>query len=264
MLLNKSDLDQQVNNKICGLVARVGGCADQLFKYENCIVEDINVADGGYGRVRSGFNAILNLKKNIRQEIKFKKHGWKVPRDRKTILMDMHYAYKAEKYFSKYNAILSSNVIEHSPNPIWLLLNFHFLTQKDGYQFHAIPNYQFTFDMYRQPTELKHFVDDFEKLINRQDTQHTEDYAQSAIEKHGWQKKFHQEYPLTYPFIHFHVFDEKCTKELFTYIFEDVVTDVIRTEEFGDNLVLCRNTLKKSFVEKYGDLMNTYKKEFQF
>jgi hypothetical protein len=141
-----------------------------------------------------------------------------------------------------------------------LLLNFYFITKENGYQFHAIPNYRYTFDQFRKPTVLEHLIDDFEKKTWFDDTTHNEDYIMSAIEKHGWQKAFHEKYPVSYPFMHFHVFDEKNVLELANYMFEDVVVDVIRNEKYSDNVLFFRNKLKPSFLEKYAPLIDEYQK----
>ncbi len=257
-LLLKTDLECKVNQKVNGRIARVGGTVNQLLSYNNCTVDDFNVADGGYGRVRSGLKALLNVRKYMREEIRFRKEGWKISRDRKAMILDMHQAYRQETLFSIYDAIVSSNVVEHSPNPIWLLLNFHFITKPNGYQYHAIPHNRYTYDMYRKPTPIEHMIQDFEKITNETDRVHNEDYIQSAIEKHGYQKEFHKKYPVAYPYMHFHVFDETNTRELFEFMFEDVESDVIRTEEFGDNVVLCRNTLRPDFIKKFDGLMGEY------
>ena len=230
-LLYNSDLHSQVNRKICGRVARIGGSVKQLLEYKNCEVQDINLMDGGFGRV---------------------------PPNSNTIIIDMHNVCHEPWLMNRYDCSISSNVIEHSYNPVALLLNFYFITKKGGYQFHAIPNCRYTYDSYRKPTSLVHLIDDFEKMTDKSDTSHNEDYIQSAIIKDGWQREFHKKYPLTYPYIHFHVFDEYNTKELMEFIFQDVMIDVIKTRQFSDVLVLFRNVLNPKFVGKYRNLINQY------
>jgi hypothetical protein len=265
-LLLNSKIEEKVKRHIVGKIARVGGSVNQLLTYKNCVVEDINLVDGGYGIVRSmdGVRSPLQMLKVIQrylsQERKFLLRGYAVPRDRKTISLDMHNAYEIPSLARRYDAIISSNMIEHSPNPILLLLNFYFVTREGGYQYHAIPHYKYTFDVHRVPTPLEHMIQDFEHKTNRSDTSHNEDYVQSAIEKHGWQRSFHEKYPVAYPYMHFHVFDEHNIKQLFELMFEDVVTDVLKTQEFSDNVVLFRNTLNKDFVGKYRALIESYSK----
>jgi hypothetical protein len=171
----------------------------------------------------------------------------------------MHFAQKNNKFLEKFDSVISSNVLEHSPNLIFFLLNFHFIAKEDGYQFHALPNYRYTYDRFRSPTKLEHFIQDFVCHQSFDDKQHNEDYIQSAIEKDGWQKDFHGRYPVAYPYMHFHVFDEFNTLELFKFIFEEVTVDVIRDDQFSDNLVFYKNKLNKSFCEKYFNLIEEVK-----
>ena len=138
------------------------------------------------------------------------------------------------------------------------------ITKPDGFQYHAIPHYKYTYDVHRKPTAVEHMIRDFEEFADQTDTVHNEDYVQSAIDKHGWQKEFHEKYPVAYPYMHFHVFDEFNTRELFKFVFEDVQNDIIKTEQFSDNVVLCRNTLKSRFLRQYEDLIEKYKDEFEF
>lgn len=260
-LLLGTDIDYLVEKNIQGYVARAGGTVDQLIDYKRCRVEDINIPDGGFGKVlQTGQRSVSAkslsiLKRHLKQEFKFLVHGPRIPRDRKTIVLDMHDAHTMPELHNRYDAAISSNLIEHSPNPIWLLLNFYFITRKTGHQFHAIPHYAYTYDRYRKPTPLEHFVEDFENRTGYTDTTHVEDYRQSAIEKDGWQRRFHETYPLEYPFIHFHVFDEHNTKALLSYVFQDVAADVYKTERFSDNVVLCSNSLNPEFAEKYKNLL---------
>lgn len=265
-LLLNSNIEEKIKRHIVGKIARVGGSVNQLLTYQNCVVEDINLADGGYGIVRSihGVRSPLQMFKAVQrylsQERKFLLRGYAVPRDRKTIALDMHNAYEIPSLSGQFDAVISSNMIEHSPNPVFLLLNFHLIARKEGYQYHAIPHYKYTFDVHRAPTTIEHMIKDFENKVDASDTTHNEDYVQSAIEKHGWQRSFHEKYPVAYPYMHFHVFDEHNIKQLFELMFEDVVSDVLTTEEFSDNVVLFRNALNKDFVSKYRVLIESYSK----
>lgn len=265
-LLYKSNIPALLNKNIKGHIARVGGSVNQILIYsDEMLVQDINILDGGFGSIKGvsqGATILEFLKilaRKLKQEVRRLVHGNKIPLDRSTIELDLHYASQRSDLFDKYDSIISSNVLEHSPNVIFFLINFHLLTKKNGWQYHAIPNYRYTYDKHRVPTKLSHFIADFESRASFSDAAHNLDYVQSAIEKDGWQREFHQRYPIKYPFIHFHVFDEKNTNELFSYIFEDVSVDVISNEDFGDNLVFCRNRLKNSFYEKYRTLIDEIK-----
>ncbi len=263
-LLLNSGIEEKIKRHIVGKVARVGGNVNQLLDYKNCIVEDVNLANGGYGIVRNMNGArtpmemIKVARRYLSQEGRFLLRGYAEPRDRKTRLLDMHTAYEVPSLAGRFDAAISSNMIEHSPNPILLLLNFHRVVREGGYQYHAIPHYKYTFDVYREPTSLEHMVADFENKVDESDMSHNEDYIQSAIEKHGWQRKFHEIYPVAYPYMHFHVFDECNISLLFNMVFEDVVTDVLLTRDFSDHVVLFRNTLNKAFISKYRHLIESY------
>ncbi|CAG1065693.1 hypothetical protein BAC1_01280 [uncultured bacterium] len=259
-LLLETKIDALVRERVRGFVGRAGGTVDQLVDYKLCTVEDINIPDGGFGKVWTGgpssFKGKLQfLRRAVKQELRYLAAGHRVMRDRKTVVLDMHDAHGRPELRHKYECSISSNMLEHSPNPIMLLLNFYFITKKGGWQFHAIPHYKYTYDRFRKPTELEHFIEDFEKKTDAADTTHVEDYRQSAVVKDGWQKGFHEKYPIEYPFMHFHVFDEHNTRALLEYVFQDVVNDVYKTERFSDNVVLFSNRLNPAFAEKYREAL---------
>lgn len=264
MLLLNSTIQKKLGDVAHGRVARIGGTVNQLFTYNHCTVQDFNVLDGGYGNV-SSWNSISNLtqvinvlKRRTWQELRHMAQGDRVPLDRETVIIDAHSAYTLSNHRSKYDCCISSNVIEHSYNPILLLLNFHFLTKTDGWQYHAIPHYKYTFDVYRRPTELDHFVEDFKNSVTMSDTTHYRDYIYSAIIKHGYKRNYHRVYPIDYPFIHFHVFDENNVRQLFEYVFSKVTVDVLRTDEFSDNVVLSSNKLNPRFVARHKETIKHY------
>jgi hypothetical protein len=264
-LLHNTDIQSIVDNNIHGKIARIGGRMNQLINYENGKVTDINIVDGGYGLVRNSLSLksfktfYKTNKRRLRQELVWLLHGEREMRDRKTIILDMHFAYLDDSLKNKFDNVISSNVIEHSPNPIWFLLNFHFIAKENGYQFHAIPNYRYTFDQYRKPTPISHIIEDFEKMIWFEDDSHNEDYIMSAIEKHGHQRSFHEKYPVSYPFMHFHVFDENNVKELLQFMFEEVTVDCLRNEKFGDNVVIFKNKINAEFAKKYSVHIDSFK-----
>jgi hypothetical protein len=256
-LLLGTDIESRVHRHIRGRVARAGGTVNQLVNYRHCRVDDINLLDGGFGAVGKLSSELparrfLSVaRKTIKQEIKYWRHGPRISRDRRTFILDMHDAHQHPELRGRYDCAISSNLVEHSPNPIALLLNFHFITTPGGWQFHAIPHGAHTYDRFRKPTPVAHLIADFENNTGPADPTHVDDYRQSAVEKDGWQRDFHETHPLTYPFIHFHVFDEHNTRALLEFVFQEVVTDIIKTEQFSDNIVLFRNTLRPEFVEQY-------------
>jgi len=267
-LLLNTNIDELVKRNIRGKVARAGGAVNQLVDYGNCSITDINLIDGGFGRVnklsmysspKRLYNALAGY---IKQEYRYLLEGESVIRDRKTILLDMHDAFQNKRLKSRFDCSISSNMLEHSPNPVLLLLNFYFITREGGYQFHAIPNYRYTYDRYRKPTGISHILHDFEKKTNEKDVTHLLDYIHSAVIKDGWQREFHFRFPVAYPFIHYHVFDEKNTMKLISLMFEDVMVDIIKTDNFSDNVVIFKNALKKDFRRKYKSIIEQYSTEF--
>lgn len=266
-LLN-TDIEKKIHDRIRGKIVRIGGTVNQIVDYRHAKVTDINLLDGGHGYIkrirdiRSIRNLLGTVKRFATQEYKRFKFGQKIPLDRKTIVLDTHDAYKHPKLKHKFDCLISSNVVEHSPNPLFFLLNCYFLTKKGGYQYHCIPHYRYTFDMYRKPTPFPHFIEDFKKKTDLSDTTHVVDYVQSAIEKHGWQRKLHKVYPIAYPHMHHHVFDEFNTREMAEFMFEDVTNDIFRTAENQDNVVIFRNTLNESFLQKYSTFVDAYSLNF--
>ena len=231
-------LDQKANELIQGRIARVGGSVNQLLNYRTKNVQDINILDGGFGSIKSVFQSDIKEVKDtflrkLKQEIKYLIMGSKIPLDRKTIELDMHYGAQKKDLKNKFDSVISSNVLEHSPNIIFLLLNLHFIAKNNGFMFHALPNFNYTYDKHRKPTTLDHFIYDFENKTGFDDSTHTADYIQSAIEKDGYQKNFHRKYPVAYPYMHFHVFDIQNTNELFSYVFESAECSLIRTNQFS-------------------------------
>ena len=267
-LLLNTDIQSKIKKDIRGKVARIGGSVNQLMDYTDIKVTDINVIDGGFGYVKRlrDIKSLRNLAGTViryaKQEYKRIVYGKKFPLDRKTIILDLHEAYNRLDIKHKYDACMTSNVVEHAPNPIFFLLNCYFITKIGGYQYHAIPHYKYTYDMYRKPTPFEHFIEDFEKKTDLNDTTHVEDYTMSAIIKHGWQRKFHSAYPVAYPFMHHHVYDENVVKKLAEYMFEEVTNDVLKTNEYSDNIVIFKNTLNSNFLNKHKDLINEYSKNF--
>lgn len=97
-LLLDSDIQSQVKRHIYGRVGRIGGSVNQLLDYRRLQVEDLNVEDGGFGNVvkfRDIFaptRAVSVLKRYVRQELSYFRHGARVARGRKTWVRGVHNA----------------------------------------------------------------------------------------------------------------------------------------------------------------------------
>jgi hypothetical protein len=255
-LLLQTDIEQKVNTCMTGLLARVGGKVDQLCTYKRCVVEDINVVNlrsRKFGRSAIGrFRYFVDL---LEQEVRFWRKGYHAVRDRKTHFVDMHDAKEHTGLHKRYDGVMSSNVIEHSYDVIRFLLNMHALVKSEGYHFHAIPCYRYTFDQFRSPTPVEHMIDDFIKEVTKDNLEEhsCEHYASAS----RWDKVKCVTKP-SFPHIHCHVFDEHNTKALFELVFQDVTVDVINTDQFGDVLVLCRNKLNPAFRERFDQQLSKY------
>src|SRR6266480_4737969 len=98
-LMLGTNIDNDVKDKVIGFISRSGGSVNQLVDYHRCVVEDINILDGGFGKVDRILNIVdlvrssKTLVRYLKQELKFIKNGYRTSRDRKTVLLDMHFAF---------------------------------------------------------------------------------------------------------------------------------------------------------------------------
>ena len=249
----EKDLKIKIQKNINGKIARIGGYVNHYINYKKCKVIDFNLEDGGYGEVRPKKYLIDNILfyiKVFRKELMYLNHGSKIPRPLKTKIHDFHY--NPEKINEKYfDCIISSNVIEHSPNPLLLILNFSKIVKEDGWHFHAIPNAKHSYDKFRKITCIEHLYEDFKRNTPLDDSSHISDYYKSAVIKDGYQKKFHENYPLSYPYIHQHVFNINNVYEMFKLIFNKFYILFDTNENWNDILVLCKNKINDDFMSEY-------------
>lgn len=257
ILSNNTIIKDKININIHGSIARIGGTVNQMLLYKDCIVTDLNIKNLKkelYGETL--FGSIRYMFDILEQEIRFYRKGWAAVRDRKSIWCNIHDTLTLNKYSNKFDSVISSNVLEHSYNVIFFLLNTWLITKKDGWQFHTIPCNRYTFDKYRDTTKLEHFISDFEKGLVVEDIKdakiHFEDFKQSA-NKDGWSVDDKES---CMPFLHYHVFDEVNTQELISYMFEDVTTDLlIEKDKYNDVIVIFKNKLREEFIAKYYTLV---------
>lgn len=256
-LLLQTDIQQRVNRELAGSLVRIGGKVEQLYGYRNCTVDDINVDNrrslrygtSPVGRIRYAYDL-------LEQEVRFWRKGYRAVRDRRTMFVDIHKVGERPRLHRRYDGCLSSHVIEHSPNNLCMLLNMHLLVKENGRQFHALPHHEYTFDSYRSPTPVEHFVRDFEDRVDITHNTHAEELRELQRRKAFRRSKLGGK---DNPYKHFHVFNEHTVRELFEYIFEDVTVDVMETERNADIVVLCSNRLSFGFAEKHGELVERYR-----
>jgi hypothetical protein len=256
-LLYNTDIEVQTNKNIVGHIGRIGGTVNQLLKYADCTVTEINIKNDR--KTRYGSSIVGKLRYGydlLEQEVRFFRKGWRAVRDRKTIWMNILDALTQQRIHDFFDATISSNVVEHSYNSILFFLSTWLITRRGGWQYHAVPCCRFTFDRYRSPTTLSHFVDDFEKGLVHEVAEdadmHFADFEQSAT-KSNWPV---HDYERRIPYLHYHVFDEHNTASLVSLMFEDVTTDIIQLpNQFNDVVILFRNILREGFVRKYGSFV---------
>ena len=248
--MNKLEFIKFIKSNIKGNVARIGGTVNQYIDYDLCKVVDFNLADGGYGQAtainRNIINRIIYKLKGVRKELLYLRYGEKIPRPFRMVIHDFHLE-PPVKYQNKFDCVISSNVIEHSPNPIKLLLNLSKLLNENGWIFHAIPSAKHCYDKYRNISNVEHMIEDYKNDTDLNDQTHIKDYYNSAVLKDGYQKGFHEIYPVTYPYIHQHTFDLKNVNDLFSSIFQDVNVYLDQTEEWNDIFVIYKNKIRDEF-----------------
>jgi SAM-dependent methyltransferase len=79
---------------------------------------------------------------------------------------------------SKYDFIISAQVLEHIANPIKSLYEWRRLLRHSGHIICEVPNKEKTFDYKRKITTLEHIVDDFKNGINHDDLTHLEEVVE--------------------------------------------------------------------------------------
>jgi SAM-dependent methyltransferase len=135
---------------------------------------------------------------------------------------------------STYDVLLSSHNLEHFANPIKALKEWQRVLRSNGALILVLPNYRETFDHLREPTEVAHMFDDFEKGAGEDDLTHLPE----ILEKHdlrldapaGSLQDFHKRSLENFSnrCLHHHVFDENNSRELLLKVgFEVLAIDLV-------------------------------------
>lgn len=75
----------------------------------------------------------------------------------------------------QYDGIISSHCLEHTANPIKVLMEWKRILKKDGKMLLLLPNKQFTFDHKRPYTSFEHLLSDYEQQTEENDLTHLEE-----------------------------------------------------------------------------------------
>jgi SAM-dependent methyltransferase len=120
-----------------------------------------------------------------------------------------------------YDALLSSHMIEHTSNPIRVLLEWTRIVRLGGLLLIIVPNKEFTFDHYRATTTLQHMIDDFEANRGEDDLTHLNesvelnDYAMMAFDQETFKSRALKNLETRH--MHHHTFTLLSLRQLLEY-----------------------------------------------
>ncbi len=75
-------------------------------------------------------------------------------------------------FLEKYDFIQCSHVLEHIANPVKAILSWRAILTKKGVAIILVPNKEFTYDVDRPFTSLKHLLDDYQSNVGEDDNTH--------------------------------------------------------------------------------------------
>jgi SAM-dependent methyltransferase len=125
---------------------------------------------------------------------------------------------------ASYDFILSSHNLEHFANPVKALKEWQRITRPGGGLVLVLPNHAKTFDHRREPTAVKHMLDDFEQNTPEDDLTHLPEILQLHDLKLDLPAGSLEEFRrrslnnFTNRCLHHHVFDEANSRELLTQV----------------------------------------------
>ena len=124
-------------------------------------------------------------------------------------------------------------MIQHSANPIQVLLEFKRALKNNGLLLITIPLIYKTFDHNRQVTKLSHMILDFQQKVSEDDETHIIE----VLEKHdlsmdllaGSFENFKQRCQNNYKLrgVHHHCFNKKSSEDLLKYVNFKIITSEI-------------------------------------
>lgn len=126
-----------------------------------------------------------------------------------------------------FNFVYSDNVLEHTPNPIFALMEQLRITKSGGFVYAVIPNKNFTFDKNRMATPFnslkeKYLKNTFDYTIDEalDVIRNTVDFPMNFVESNSEVLFAQQMVNANDGSYHFHVFDIQNTLEMLSYICE--------------------------------------------
>jgi SAM-dependent methyltransferase len=151
-----------------------------------------------------------------------------------------------------YDFLLSSHMIEHTSNPIRVLLEWTRIVRLGGLQLIIVPNKELTFDHYRPTTTLQHMIDDFEANRDEGDPTHLNesvelnDYSMMPFDQETFKSGAIKN--LQTRFIHHHTFTLHSLRQLLEYMKLDIIELVVEAPYHLIALVRANSVLPLAIV----------------
>ncbi|SFV03790.1 Methyltransferase domain-containing protein [Butyrivibrio sp. INlla21] len=124
----------------------------------------------------------------------------------------------------KYDFCMSSNILEHTANPIKAMAEMKRIVKKGGVILTIVPNKDTCFDHNRSVTEFVHLIDDYKNNTDEKDLTHLKE----ILDKHDYEmddgiaskEEFAKRAEHNYDnrCLHQHVFDENLLKNICRYL----------------------------------------------
>lgn len=126
-----------------------------------------------------------------------------------------------------YDVLLSSHMIEHTSNPIKVVLEWIRIVRSGGLLLIIVPDKERNFDHYRATTTLQHMIDDFEANRGEDDLTHLNesvemnDYSLMAFDKETFRSRAMNNLETRH--IHHHTFTLHSLRQLLEYAKLDII-----------------------------------------
>jgi SAM-dependent methyltransferase len=126
-----------------------------------------------------------------------------------------------------YDVLLSSHMIEHTSNPIKVILEWIRIVRSGGLLLIIVPNKERNFDHYRATTTLQHVIDDFEANRGEDDLTHLNesvemtDYNMLPFDKETFKSRAMNNLETRH--IHHHTFTLLSLRQLLEYTKLDII-----------------------------------------